>query len=296
MEAIQPENITIDPVPHPRFAENGVSVAVLRLDKLHAVVAGNKWFKLRYYLEAAKQQDKPALLSYGGAWSNHLVALAAASRQAGLNSIGIIRGEATPTPTPALQEMMEYGMELHFLSRGAYREKALPRSLSSRTDFLTVPEGGYGPLGAEGAATIAGLIPPGKFSHWACAAGTGTMAAGLLMASAATPLLVVSALRNNHSLLPAIEALTPGKTSLLRLIEDYHFGGFARHNPGLLAFMNDWYRHSGIPSDIVYTAKMFFGIYDLAGKGYFPPGSSLLLVHSGGLQGNRSLPKGSLIF
>jgi 1-aminocyclopropane-1-carboxylate deaminase len=276
------------------------TVDVLRLDLMHPVISGNKWFKLRLYLKEAVVQKK-ILLTFGGAYSNHIVATAAAARSAGLKSIGIIRGERPSSLSPTLEQALVFGMTLFFVPRSVYREKKIPSevyALYSPPDLYEVPEGGYGEKGAQGAATILEENNSAAYSHIITAAGTGTTLAGLVLAARSTQKLTgISVLKNNFSLKNEINHLLPGeKKDIFDLVGDYHFGGYARHTPALIRFMNEFYQRSGISTDFVYTAKAFYGIFDLMQKGRFSSEDRLLLIHTGGLQGNRSLTKGTLIF
>ena len=296
MQDINPEHIRVDPYLSPLFVEKGITADILRLDLLHPIVSGNKWFKLRYYIEQAQEQNKKSLITFGGAWSNHIHATAAAGKMVGLKTIGIIRGEAPAGLSTTLLQAAEMGMQLHFVSREEYRQKKMPDQIDLSGAQL-IPEGGYGPTGAKGAASILGLINPDDYTHICCAVGSGTMMAGLMNAFHGKGLVAgISALKNNHSLETAVSELLEQHHPAPVIIHDYHFGGFAKHKRPLLEFMNALYRQTRIPTDIVYTGKLCFAVNDLAGKNYFPPGSKILLIHSGGLQGNRSLPNGSLIF
>jgi 1-aminocyclopropane-1-carboxylate deaminase len=283
---------TIDQVS--TFFETALEVSVLRLDKVHPIISGNKWFKLRYYLEDAKAKGKKNIVTFGGAWSNHIIATAAAGKMNGFDTTGIIRGEEPTVLSPTLQSAREHGMELVFIPRDEYSEKNIPASYKAN-EYYIINEGGYGPPGAEGAATIIdGHIEP--YTHFCCAAGTGTMAAGLAIAAKNRQVVAISVLKNNHSLEPMIRALLNSAANPPLINHDYHFDGYAKYQPALLQFMNDLYRHTQIPTDFVYTAKLFYAVRDLISKNFFPPGSRILLIHSGGLQGNLSLRKGTLMF
>lgn len=296
MHDINHQHIRVDPYTVPVLQEKGLTAGILRLDLLHPVVSGNKWFKLRYYIEQAQQNNNDTLITFGGAWSNHIHATAAAGKLYGLKTVGIIRGEAAPVLSPTLQQAMEMGMQLYFISREAYRHKIIPQGIDLSRAQL-VPEGGYGLTGAKGASTMLDYCNPDEYTHICCAVGSGTMLAGLLnKCRGRASVTGISALKNNHALESAVMELLDEPIKTPAIIHDYHFGGFAKHKPALLEFMNELYEQTGIPTDIVYTAKLCFAINDLAGKNYFPPGSKILLIHSGGLQGNRSLPNGSLIF
>ncbi len=296
MQDINPHTIRIEPYASVVMSEKGLFAEVLRLDLLHPLVSGNKWYKLRYYLEEARNQNKDRLVTFGGAWSNHILATAAAGKLYGFKTTGIIRGEKPANLSDSLQQAAELGMELIYLSREDYRLKAVPENIDLAASQL-IPEGGFGHTGARGASTITDHTDTEAYTHICCAVGSGTMMAGLMNAVKGSTIITgISAMKNNHDLEKAVAALLKEPAIPPVIHHDYHFGGFAKHTPALLDFMNELYRSTGIPTDIVYTGKLFFAFHELAGKNYFPPGSKILLIHSGGLQGNRSLPNGSLIF
>ncbi|HUM98389.1 MAG TPA: pyridoxal-phosphate dependent enzyme [Chitinophagaceae bacterium] len=296
MQEIKVENITNDSIRHPAFLENGIVADILRLDKIHPVISGNKWFKLKNYLSDFQASGKKEIITFGGAWSNHIVATASACKQLNIPVTGIIRGEASPTLSKTLIDAKNLGMHLHFASRTDYKNKLISGQFNNESCYI-IPEGGYGHLGMLGAATILELVNKNQYTHVCCAAGTGTMAAGLLHKLLPEQHLeVVSVLKNFSGLEASILFLNPVAKAVMNIHHNFHFGGYAKHKPELIAFMNKFYNQTKIPSDFVYSAKMIFAITDLAYKNYFPPQSRLLLIHCGGLQGNASLDKGSLIF
>lgn len=256
---------------------------------------------MKYHLDAALQRKSEGIITFGGAFSNHLVATAWAAREAGLAAIGVIRGEEPKRYGPALKDMVEYGMELKFVSRAAFSNEAqlMDETGKEYPHHFIVPMGGQSEMGIQGAAEILQLVEPEKYTHILCAVGTGTMIAGLLKSSSAHQQVIgICALKTsvveNNTIERFISENNPGKNA--NLIYDYHFGGYARHTPELLLFMNRFYEQHAIPTDFVYTAKLFFAVEDLVSKGHFPKGGRLLIIHSGGLQGNRSLPAGTLTF
>lgn len=279
-----------------------VSVSVLRLDKIHPVVSGNKLFKLHYFLENAINSTHKKIVTFGGAYSNHLSATAHACRLLQLKSIGIVRGEEPKQLSPTLQQCRQDGMDLHFISRQTYAKKedeAFTRQLTAAYgDCIVVPEGGYHPLGAKGASLIMNLADD-SYTHICVATGTATTLAGILMA--ATPQQTVIAY-------PVLKGVTDNKKRIKELtgqadefknllIQDsYHFGGYAKQTGKLTAFMNQCWSRYQLPFDFVYTAKMFFGVVDGIKHDFFPKGSKILCIHSGGLQGNKSLPLNTLLF
>jgi 1-aminocyclopropane-1-carboxylate deaminase len=297
MQFINEGNCRLDPVS--TLYKIHTTVDVLRLDLIHPVISGNKWFKLKYYLQDCKQQGKKILLTYGGAYSNHIVATASAAKMAGLKSIGIIRGEQPAQVSHTIATAAMYGMEIVYVEREAFRERVIPLTVLEKykeEDLYKIGEGGYGSLGMKGAMDILELVDISIYDHIIAATGTGTMLAGLIKASGKNCLVTgISVLKNNFSICEEIDQLL--ESSLPYTMQfDYHFGGYAKQKEELLSFMNKWYERTGIPSDFVYTGKMFFALNDLAGKGYFPEDARVLAIHSGGLQGNLSLPKGKLIF
>lgn len=298
-QAIHLENIRVDPV---HFLQKfHTTVDVLRLDLIHPVISGNKWFKLKEYLKEAKNLNKKIILTFGGAYSNHIVATAAATKQNGFNSIGIIRGEKPTVLSHTLKDAVSFGMNLFFISRNDYKKKLIPSEAFdyySEEDIYMINEGGYGAKGVEGAKSILQLTGSSSYTHIIDVVGTGTTIAGLIEASEIHQSVIgISSMKNNYSLQKETEKFISEKNKQrFRLIHDYHFGGYAKYTQELIDFMNEWYRQTNIPSDFVYSGKLFFAVNDLLEKNYFPSNSKLLVVHSGGLQGNRSLPKRTLIF
>lgn len=294
--------VTTDRISDPLLLEKSVELSILRLDKIHPVISGNKWFKLKYYLLDARTKGNNIILTFGGPYSNHIAATACATNIHGMHSIGLIRGEEPQIWSHTLQEARANGMLLHFLPRTVYDEyKRIPENDILKKEFgdcYVISEGGIGKPGLKGAAEILDLVDISNYSHITAAIGTGTTIAGLLDKTAVNQQLTgFSSMKNNNSLLSEIEFLInrslPGR---FHLVTDYHFGGYARQNKELLEWMNRFYEIHRIPLDFVYTGKMLYGIFDLVNKDHFLPGSRILAVHSGGLQGNRSLPEGCLQF
>lgn len=276
------------------------TVDVLRLDLLHPVISGNKWFKLKEYITEAKKAEK-ILLTFGGPYSNHIVATAAAANNEGLKSVGIIRGDETRTLSTTLVRAKEYGMQLFYTSREAYKNKLIPSAVYDKYpphELYVIPEGGYGALGVAGAAAILRENDTHSYSHFLVATGTGTTLAGIVSACGMQQQVIgVSVLKGNFSLQNEVASLLPqAKENSYGLLHEYHFGGYAKHNNELLTFMNNFYERTGIPTDFVYTGKAFYAAFDLLSKNKFSATDRILLIHTGGLQGNASLPKGTLIF
>jgi len=286
------EVITVETI-----AQN-LQLFVARLDKIHPTVSGNKLFKLHYFLEMAAAKNKK-IITYGGAWSNHLLATAYAANTYGLQSIGIVRGEQPATESLTLQGCQHYGMQLQFESRDFYKEHSNigTHHLIETTDSIIIPEGGFHSLGAKGARLIRdkmNLVP----THVCVAVGTATTLAGLLLAAKGEKVVAFPILKNMHDIYDRIAILT-NNIPLQNLVvnnEEYHFGGYAKHSNKLFDFMNAFYLNHNIPLDFVYTAKMMYGVIDQLQKGFFPEGSKIICLHTGGLQGNRSLTPGKLIY
>ncbi len=268
-------------------------VSVLRLDNLHAQVSGNKWFKLQYYLNDFIESGKSILATFGGAYSNHIAATAAACNILGITCIGYIRGEQPAQYSPTLQLAVEQGMQLRFVEREIYKDKE--KIMSENPALYWIPEGGYGNLGMLGAADIWNCVPNREtYSHVFLPVGSGTTVAGLLQGSNMNQQVFgVSVMKHNFSLEKEIEALVPN-TKRLELLHDFHFGGYAKKIEELLVFMKETWGKYRIPLDFVYTAKAFYALTKKVEEGIFPEGSRILFIHTGGLQGNQSLAQGTL--
>lgn len=278
---------------------SSVVVDVLRLDVVHPIVSGNKWYKLQYYLQDAIHKNCHTVLTFGGAYSNHILATAFACKQMNLNSIGIIRGEASTTLSNTLKEAKSIGMQLYFVSREAFKNKDQICADFCDDKIYSIAEGGYGALGANGAATILNNIDATNYTHIICACGTGTMLAGLVQASNSQQKIIgINALKGYTEISTDIKKILNNVAleNRFTIFNQYHFGGYAKHPPTLINWMNDLFLRENLPTDIVYTSKLFYAVNDLMQQAYFEAGSKLLVVHSGGLQGNNSLPKGALIF
>lgn len=280
------------------YTNANLQVDVLRLDEIHPIVNGNKWFKLQYYLAEAIQKDKTEIASFGGAYSNHIVALAFACKTLNLKCTGFIRGEKSNTPSATLNAAVNYGMKLQFVTRNDYNNKEALISIHENQNRYWITEGGYGVLGAQGASTILDQLPINNYTHILCSVGSGTMAAGIVNASKDNQKVIgISSLKNNLPLeKQVLDLVFSHKKNAFTLLHQYHFGGYAKHPAALIAFMNEFYNKTRIPTDIVYTGKLFFAMDNLIKENYFGSQTKLLVIHCGGLQGNLSLPKGVLTF
>ena len=298
----------------PSFSQSQ-KVDLLRLDSLHPVVSGNKFYKLRFYIESAIENGVSTVASFGGPYSNHIVALAFTAKEAGLKSIGYIRTNADEPMTHSLAEAKDYGMELVYLGRTEFQSKKATILASNNTNLscYLIDEGGYGNIGAKGAATIFTENDTAHYDYMICAVGTGTMLAGCINAASPNQKIIgIPVLKNEGSIENEINALLLNKNDLnnynndsnndkknsnsYTLLHQFHQGGYAKTNPMMLDFMNRLWDTEKIPTDIVYTSKLLFGVEQLIKENYFEKDTSILVIHSGGLQGNRSLPEGSLKF
>ena len=274
-------------------------VDLLRLDVIHPIVSGNKFYKLRYYIELALEKGVSTVASFGGPYSNHIVALAYTAKEAGLKSIGYIRTNTDEPMTPSLKEAKAYGMELVYLGRTDFQSKkaAILQSSEMNTDCYLIDEGGYGTIGAKGAATILTTQDTSHYDVIICAVGTGTMLAGIIHAADAHQKIIgIPVLKNEGSIESEINFLLEDKNRPYTLLHQFHQGGYAKTNPMMLDFMNRLWDAEKIPTDIVYTSKLLLGMEQLIKDNYFEKDASILVIHSGGLQGNRSLPEGTLKF
>lgn len=281
-------------IPNQFIAEvNGVKLYLKREDLLHSQVSGNKFRKLKYNIAEAGAQKKEVLLTFGGAYSNHIAATAAAGKLSGLKTIGVIRGEElgddlekTLQENPTLKFAYDCGMQLHFITRSAYREKTSEAFLEALQkkfgDFFTVPEGGTNEQAVKGCEEI---LTPGdeQFDVICCAVGTGGTISGIINASKEhQEILGFPALKGDF-LRQEIERFS--KNINWAIIPDYHFGGYAKVDRELIEFINSFRSNYHVQLDPVYTGKMMYGIFDLARKGYFLKNTCILAVHTGGLQG-----------
>lgn len=268
------------------------NISMLRLDEVHPVVSGNKWYKLKENIAHVRGTGQAGILTFGGAYSNHLIATAAACKYYNIPAVGIVRGTyAQEVLTPTLQACVHYGMRLVFVTREEYARKTASDYINDlRTaypDYFIVPEGGANEWGRRGAEAIAQYIPP-EFTHVAVSVGTGTTFAGLRNALPEVQTVYgYVPMKNGTYLSEELRPLVPDKH--WQLFDDWHFGGFGKHNPELLGFMNDFHALHHVPLDMVYTAKMMYGIREQLQAGIFPKEARILCVHTGGLQGNESV-------
>lgn len=262
---------------------------IKRDDLLHPYVSGNKFRKLRYNLKKAKEENYSTLLTFGGAFSNHIVAVAAAGMENGMKTIGVIRGDEIQEKimsNPSLKKAQEFGMVFEFVSREIYRSKneaAFMEYLEQQYgNFYLLPEGGTNSLAVKGCEEILEETDA-DFDFICCAVGTGGTISGIINSSKVSQqVLGFPALKGDFLSEDICKFVTQ---SNWQLVTDYHFGGYAKVTNELIEFINDFYQKFQVPLDPIYTSKMAFGVLDLIEKKKFPKGSKILMIHTGGLQG-----------
>ena len=281
----------------------GVEVAVLRLDLIDPLISGNKWFKLTEHLRGAAEAGAQGVISLGGAHSNHLHALAAAGKRFGFPTVGLLRGHEQHTPTTL--DLQAFGMQLHWLGYAGYRARHavdfwLPWQ-ARYLDLQPIPEGGGGLRGALGCRVLldmvrAGLSELGWSDHhgWWLAAGTGTTLAGLALAEqGAHPVYGALAVPDDHGVMQNVAAIMGSAAgepdaSAVQFIQASR-GGFARTDAQLLAFMANQEAACGVPLEPLYTGKALLALHERVLAGQFAPGTRLIFIHTGGLQGRRAM-------
>ncbi len=272
------------------IVEHELTVMVKRDDLLHPKIMGNKWRKLKYNLLEAKKQGFKSLLTFGGAYSNHIAATAAAANEYGFESVGIIRGdELNENSNPTLREAANEGMHFRFVSRSDYRlmKDDWAFAKSEFPEAYILPEGGTNGLAIKGAAEVISEIEVG-FDYILCPIGTGGTMAGLLSALPKDKQLIgVSSLKGSfiHESCKNLFVENFPVENNYKILDNYHFGGYGKVSESLLNFINDFKKTHRIALDPIYTSKMFFAFQDLMQKGFFPKQSRIILLHTGGLQG-----------
>lgn len=274
-------SIDCDLISDESLSEFDVELKLARFDLVHPYISGNKLYKLYFFLEDARKNGCDEIVTFGGAYSNHLIATSAACKESGLKCMGIVRGEESSTLSPVLKLCMEHGMQLKFISRQNYAEEKL--NVGSKGNQYFIPEGGYHPIGAKGASLMLDAIATQSFTHLITAVGTATTLAGLLRSDA--KVIAVPVIKNMTDVPERLGYLL-GKQPSYTIWNEYHFNGYAKFTPQLLSFMDEFKSLHNIELDKVYTAKMMFGVIDKIKLGYFPKGSRILCLHTGGLTGN----------
>lgn len=284
--------------------DKNIRLFIKREDLIHPFVSGNKFRKLKYNILEAQKQQQQTLLTFGGAYSNHIVATAAAGNLAGFKTVGVIRGEElakdfdkTLATNASIREAHKNGMIFHFVSREAYRNKTTLTFIESLKeqfgDFYLVPEGGTNELAVKGCQEIL-TNKDVNFNYICSAIGTGGTIAGLINSVKESQTVLGFPALKGDFLKDEIAPYINQKENW-KMVSDYHFGGYAKYNSELINFINQFKAETKIPLDPIYTGKMLFGIVDLIKKNYFSENSSILAIHTGGIQGiegfNQKLAK-----
>jgi 1-aminocyclopropane-1-carboxylate deaminase/D-cysteine desulfhydrase-like pyridoxal-dependent ACC family enzyme len=282
----------IEPVQHPALQDHGVELHIKRDDLIHPVISGNKWRKLKYTLLYALKNNHQQLISMGGAYSNHLHALAYIGHKLNIKTTGLIRGEQPEEYNQTLTDLKDWGMTLEFISRGDFRELRKKRShnaqMEKQYNGYWIPEGGATQDALRGVSEIINEINV-EFDTLTLACGTGTTLAGLVKAvSDKKRVIGFSSLKGGGFLEKDVKKLIKNNSLTNWSINfDYHFGGFAKTNDELFSFINEFETLNNIPLEPVYNGKMLFGLIDLIKNDSFKKGHKIIAIHTGGLQGNR---------
>ncbi len=283
MEIVQNQKIVIPFL-------NGIELFIKREDKLHPIISGNKFRKLKYNLHEANNLGFKTLLTFGGAFSNHIAAVAGAGKEFGFETIGIIRGEELKNKihnNATLQFAQDNGMQFQFVDRTTYRNKSDKNFIKSLQetygDFYLIPEGGTNEFAIKGCEEILTQDDKSTFNYVCCAIGTGGTISGIINSSTQKQQIIGFSSLKGDFLSDVIRNFVQNENWLVNC--DYHFGGYGKVSEELIQFLNQFYQQTNIPLDPIYTGKMMFGIFDLIQNGYFPPNSKILAIHTGGLQG-----------
>jgi len=280
----------------PFILDRGIKLYLKRDDLLHPIISGNKWRKLKYILDHALSCDAHTLISMGGAYSNHLHALAYTGKLLGIKTVGIIRGEQPKILNPTLLDLQAWGMQLQFVSRSDYRQLREYKQHDALPDLKSgeywLPEGGAMTLALQGVAELVDEIDI-EYDTLCVPCGTATTLAGIVSsAEKDKTILGFSALKGASYLNDEVNNLIKNESCHNKrwfIHLNYHFGGFAKKNADLLAFIEQFETQHAVPLEPIYTAKMLYGIFDLIQQGHFSAGQKIIAVHTGGLQGNRCI-------
>jgi len=272
------------------FTKRSVKVFVKRLDKIHSLAGGNKHYKLRYNLLRVQESGLKKIVTFGGAYSNHIAALAFAGNKYGLETIGVIRGEKITPLNYTLQQAAKNGMQLLFVNRSDYRkytQEGVPVFENDPSIYI-IPEGGSNYEGVKGCIEIIDATDH-RFSDIVIACGTGATAAGIIIASRDDQRIFGFSILNDRGFLEKnirawLEKFENDSKFNWEIIHDFHFGGYAKKNPELVNFIAQFNKHTGITIEPVYTGKLFYGLLKKINEGFFKPGSKILAIHTGGLQ------------
>ncbi len=302
-----PEKTIIQQINDPLFEEHKISLFIKREDLLHEHISGNKWHKLKYNIQEAKNKKQKTILTFGGAYSNHIAATAYAGKLYNINTIGIIRGEKHDTLNHTLKFAKDNGMQLNFISRQEYRNKKNTEYVKSLRDafgdFYLIPEGGNNVFALKGCAEMLEQTK-NDYDYYTVSCGTGATLAGMSIGLNENKKIIgFSALKGgdffNEDIKNAIAQYNSFfgsncKGENFKIMTEYHFGAYAKITSELLDFVKNFKIKHNVPLDYIYTGKMMFGIYDLIKNNYFKKGSKILAIHTGGLQGNEEIENQAL--
>ncbi len=274
--------------------QNNIELYIKREDLLHPIISGNKFRKLKYNISEAKKRGYSSLLTFGGAFSNHILAVAGAGAEYGFSTIGVIRGDELENKihdNPTLLKAQELGMKFFFVSRTIYREKDessfIEKLHDTFGDFYLIPEGGTNDLAIKGCEEILTDVDKVQFTHIACAVGTGGTFSGLIKSSTTKQYLIGFSSLKGAFLSDVIRNFVDSTN--WEINDEYHFGGYGKVSDELISFLNLFYKQTNIPLDPIYTGKMVFGIIDKIKNNFFPNNSKILVIHTGGLQGVKGM-------
>jgi 1-aminocyclopropane-1-carboxylate deaminase len=264
------------------WKEKNIQVFVKRDDLIHSIISGNKWRKLKEYIDLAQKNKSNSIISFGGAYSNHLYALAFLGQQLNINTIGLIRGnELSKNSNPFLKQISEWGMKLYFLDRENYRKKVIPKEIALE-NVLIIPEGGFSELGVIGVECLINEMNEQiKAEYIITAVGTGTTAIGLSQYSKMKTIGILT-LNNKNEIESNFKQL--GIKKYLAINENYVFGKYAKESNVLTEFCKSFHTKHGIMIEPVYTGRMFYGLCDLIRQNYFPENSKIIALHTGGVK------------
>jgi 1-aminocyclopropane-1-carboxylate deaminase len=299
---IQFTDTPVQSLASPLLQRKQLHLSVKRLDLLDHSISGNKWYKLKHNLAAAEQHKLTTVISFGGAFSNHIHALACAGNRLGLRTIGVIRGERVEPLNPTLADAERWGMELVFVSREQYRQKQQPEFLQSLQqrfgDSYIIPEGGANALAIDGCGDISRelSIQLPDYDTAVVACGTAGTLAGMISAAECQRKLVGIAVLKAHRQLTDdvgrwLSSVPATQLPEWQLLDGYHRGGYAKVDTALVAFCDHFEQQFGITLEPIYSGKMFMALFDLIEQDYFAPGSHVVAIHTGGLQGLRGMAK-----
>jgi 1-aminocyclopropane-1-carboxylate deaminase/D-cysteine desulfhydrase-like pyridoxal-dependent ACC family enzyme len=304
LDLLQYQSTPVQEFYHAALEKAGVRLMVKREDLNHPFISGNKWWKLKYNLEEAQRLNKKTLLTFGGAYSNHIYAVAAAAEEGNFRSIGIIRGEKVQPLNPTLRFATEHNMQLHHVSREDYRKKNETDYIQQLHDvfgdFYMIPEGGTNIFALNGCAELGQMLLNVNFDYLCLATGTGGTMAGIIEGLAGKREVIgISVLKGDfltQEISKLLETSAAHKKNLSpvygkwRVLTSYHHGGYAKVPDELKNFIREMYQQHNLPLDPVYTGKLMWAVLEEVKKGFFKRGSTILALHTGGLQGAVSYP------